>query len=557
MIAHKNSDRIAEIANRELEKIGRWSNMYKQPLNYHKCEAIVLTRKNRRSQLQRTIRVKINGKNIRNVQYLKYLGVFIDRSLNWHYHINYACNKAVERSNLLYSITRNTWGLDSRNTKLIYLQAIEPAILYGVQAWFEALGNKHVQKKLLSTQRKSAIRISKSYRTAPTDAILLISGLTPIHLKAKQITWNWYIINKHNEISDDNIEELQRKGELPPDKQKNLLKILKTDIDTELKTINSIKDPKINRRYETDMEFTTNANNNNSQMITAYTDGSKNENGVGSGVVVRKGERTLYQAALRLGEECSITQAEQWAILKAISYVNTHHPTTKNLQIYTDSRVALHTLNRMEPKTKLAAELIATANDMGKRMSISFNWIPAHKGYEGNELADKLAKMATGNDKTTYNRLPISYIHNYIKEETHILWQQEWEGSHTGRLCYRFLPTIKGRLQNKKLQPTFELTQCLTGHGAFNSYLHRFGKRDSNRCELDTENEETVHHFLFDCKKYDNLRTHLEKTSIEEGFNWPPGDSNLFSNNKLLKALTKFVRDCGALNPSLNRTQQT
>jgi hypothetical protein len=53
------------------------------------------------------------------------------------------------------------------------------------------------------------------------------------------------------------------------------------------------------------------------QTIQIYTDGSKNEHGVGSGVVIFVGKELKAQLKFKLDNRCSNNQAEQLAIAKA------------------------------------------------------------------------------------------------------------------------------------------------------------------------------------------------------------------------------------------------
>ena len=55
--------------------------------------------------------------------------------------------------------------------------------------------------------------------------------------------------------------------------------------------------------------------------IQAYTDGSKNEAGVGSGIAVFADSNLKTTLRYRLSERCTNNQAEQMAILKALEYI--------------------------------------------------------------------------------------------------------------------------------------------------------------------------------------------------------------------------------------------
>jgi len=55
--------------------------------------------------------------------------------------------------------------------------------------------------------------------------------------------------------------------------------------------------------------------------IYAYTDGSKNDIGVGSGIVIFSDNSLTTCLKYRLNERCSNNQAEQLAIIKALEYI--------------------------------------------------------------------------------------------------------------------------------------------------------------------------------------------------------------------------------------------
>jgi ribonuclease HI len=57
---------------------------------------------------------------------------------------------------------------------------------------------------------------------------------------------------------------------------------------------------------------------NEDTPIQVYTDGSKQEQGVGSGAVIFKGSELIAKMQYRLDNKCSNNQAEQLAILKAL-----------------------------------------------------------------------------------------------------------------------------------------------------------------------------------------------------------------------------------------------
>jgi len=76
-----------------------------------------------------------------------------------------------------------------------------------------------------------------------------------------------------------------------------------------------------------------------------------------------------------------------------------------------------------------------------------------------------------------------------------------------GQLRKLFFPSVGNRLLQKI--PIFpELKTIITGHGKISSYLHRFGLIDTPMCPCEEE-EETVDHLIFKCKKLINQRNEM------------------------------------------------
>ena len=102
-------------------------------------------------------------------------------------------------------------------------------------------------------------------------------------------------------------------------------------------------------------------------------------------------------------------------------------------------------------------------------------------------------------------------IRREAREETIKRWQQRYNGEQTGRWTHTLLPDLKRWTTREHGQMRYYLTQALTGHGCFRSYLKRFKLTDDNICEYCETEEDNVEHTLFRCTNWQHLREHANE----------------------------------------------
>jgi len=111
----------------------------------HKC-------KNRVQSVKKTAILFINKRNyskpnnciswarIQILNQIKYLGVILDRKLQFYSHIKYITEKYLRKTLKLSAMTRNTWGIKSQELKTLY---IEPIIVCGTDLCTKPEQNKN------------------------------------------------------------------------------------------------------------------------------------------------------------------------------------------------------------------------------------------------------------------------------------------------------------------------------------------------------------------------------------------------------------------------------
>jgi len=211
-------------------------------------------------------------------------------------------------------------------------------------------------------QRVMNIKITKAYSTTSNDAVYILTGNAPVELKTEEAANLYRITN---------------------DRQKHLL-----DHETEHQDWNHPADTvRITEQNET-MEHT----------IHIYTDGSKTEQAVGSGIAIYVNNKLTHQIKHKLNNRCSNNQAEQTAILKALHALETiklDNNTSRTVKLFTDSKITTFSLKNAKNRKHLIEEIRRKTNDLeNENWHIDFTWIKVHAGNSGNDLADKLAKEA-------------------------------------------------------------------------------------------------------------------------------------------------------------------
>ena len=59
-------------------------------------------------------------------------------------------------------------------------------MLYGAEIWANAMQCEKYRKRMAGVQRRAALRIVSSYRTVSEPAVLVVAGVIPIDLLARE-----------------------------------------------------------------------------------------------------------------------------------------------------------------------------------------------------------------------------------------------------------------------------------------------------------------------------------------------------------------------------------
>ena len=186
----------------------------------------------------------------------------------------------------------------------------------------------------------------------------------------------------------------------------------------------NIKTDKIPPTSIIDKKYTTIINKREDILIKdctnnllIFTDGSKDDK-VHTGYGIFFSDETLPEISEPLHNYNDIFQAEAIAIKTAAGIIHNKNLRNLNIEIYTDSQSVIQSLTKRITKNEIINDCHILLNNLATYNKVYINWIPGHRGYEGNEQADKLAKDGSKKipTSTTYSKFPFRSLYKKLHD---------------------------------------------------------------------------------------------------------------------------------------------
>ena len=134
--------------------------------------------------LKRELDVFVDNKRLVFQQAPKYLGVRLDRMLNFKQHLDEVAGKVTSRGSLIRRLAGTTWGASAKTLRISTQSLVFPAAEYCAPVWSRSPHMKKVDVAINSSLRT----ISGCLKTTPVFQFPLLAGIAPASLRRKAAT---------------------------------------------------------------------------------------------------------------------------------------------------------------------------------------------------------------------------------------------------------------------------------------------------------------------------------------------------------------------------------
>ncbi|GBN85860.1 hypothetical protein AVEN_233279-2 [Araneus ventricosus] len=422
-------------------------------------------------------KIRLYCQLVQAVTDLTYLGVRWDGGLTFHEHFK---NVRAEIDTLTYKLslmTRKWYHKHPDLIKKIYKGAIEPKALFGHGAWGHRLQFKTFCEYMDVVQRRPLLAITRAFKTTSSKALQVLAGVPPLHIRTIETYCAFLVLRAHEDVTAHG-QSFSAEDYVRYDSPYEAHPAAKGGIGFDW------VEP-------------------SGDGIEIFTDGSGINDHIGAAMVVLYHGQLIHSVRRRLGDTCTVYQAELFGLQLAAEYCLTLSA-TQRVNIFSDSRSALQSLadpTNLHPLVGKVRRLLQKARS---ERGVHLHWVKAHVGYLGNELADGEAKAAADEPAVTEKLpIPISRMKSALKALTIREWQKRWDMTYKGRLTFKFLPKVSAKCLFWGM-----VNEVLSGHGRFPFYFYKYGLGSDDLCACGEVGDAL--HYVVSCPLTDDLRGRLK-----------------------------------------------
>ena len=448
-----------------------WAGKHFLALSPSKSETIIFTKKRRYPTIVETAtKITINGEPLSyEVGAVRYLGIWMDRSLRWTEHIKIKTQKVRGLMCKLAGVSGDLWGFKPMIGKYCWEGLARPILSYGCIGWIPAvMRNKTAVKELTKVQRLGYKLMAFFRRGTPNKGLDMLFNIQPIQCHLLKTAAKSYIRTlpvapyTREEMHTDVTARISHRTWIEEFIDDSSLEYLCNPLDY----------VPLHRRWDKIyyIDFQS-MNKENPQAgiplytadLEVYTDGSQKKcpvlgDKVGAGLIFVKDKKALVfnkrwaAWSYTLNPKNTVFQAEIYAVKKACQIMLQHtsdkatpwFSKLEEVDIYCDSTSAILALHSPFVRSKLVDETIDLLNKVAQETKrLTIRWTRGHRGHIGNERADKMAKKGRDSRSPPVADCPLiarATVNYEIEQATRKLWKAMWRLEPTCRQTKDWFP---------------------------------------------------------------------------------------------------------------------
>lgn len=407
--------------------------------------------------------------------YLRWLGFYLDRNLNFEEHVKRSARKGISVLARLKLLANTLRGISSYNARLLYNACVVPILTYGSVLWYRNSGRKGLVARLEKTQNKGLIWFLGAFRTSPIPAMEHLASIPPINITLAKLTAN-AATRLHRQPNSSEVarrlgpdyhsydpsaphlsgrrakptpigylasctapdtEKLQPYGEPPWSYPHGWGDRLQVVIDPSLGNKGMSKAA---RTAASKVEIALNSALARTNSILCYSDGSlrtsRGERRVGAAWSIQRNGREVKFGRFGLGPKSEIYDAEMLGMAYAATAVRelaiSNAP--DHIRFYCDNQAACTSIVNRRPHdaqwASIAFRLVTDELPAAlPNLTITVQWFPGHMGLPGNERAGTLAHEATLIDPTPVFGQSLAYAKGRTRVNAKTAWLSLWDAA--------------------------------------------------------------------------------------------------------------------------------
>ena len=506
-----------------LDLLTAWFTKWDLRLNPAKSSYQVFTR----ARTVPALRLEVSGHVLQHVDRQRVLGVVFDApKLTLTPHINDVRLECLRRVNVLRALSSQRWGSSRDLLRTVYLAFIRCKILYGCEIY--PTFPVGVLRRLSVVQNSALRCILGARKTSPIFSLEVEGYVMPLDLQIQYRYLKWCLKQSCSPRGRADLAGVVQLFSSPPTGYFSARRVhLERLADVpfmlrgapsayvcpvlpacDLTSYVSVSAPDfaLPSTIAVNAEFTSFLLERYPMHSEIYTDGSKLRTGsVSAAMYVRRGGVSV---SWLLNPHHTVMGAELYAILQALRYVaGAAGLEGTRIVILSDSKSALLAVlnTRRCSYRSFVHEIQRRLVELSGRVVLQ--WVPAHCGIDGNEIADSCAKLGHDNSRST--RTSLCYEEALIELRTLYFryWTTTWQARvdlhGKGAFLRDLLPVPCQRrgIPGVTRQLNCAISRLRIGHVGVNQHLFRFNKSDSPLCHT-CNVLDSVQHFVLYCSRY-------------------------------------------------------